>query len=635
MKKWTYILAAISVLAFGISDTGWSVQNPGIGNTRIGSPGIVNPGIRNPAGLSTVPPSSLQDGLVTSPNPFARTGNDAITGNLRGGKSFGAGIPYRSTSSFWGYATSTNEAINLVTVGGPFTRANTLLGPTPDSATLDSFLRNSAGWEDFGTYSGKYGDPQYYVRKYPVTRSAPGLPGVFKPAQSPTARRTPGVYGLEALDARKKALQKQQVPKSPLAMRTTPLTTEEIRQLASGQVRITPMNKPLAGEQYQKQMDRMRLDLMNLRSKKVLPKPPTAEDAEKEDLLSLLPLPGGKRPELDEGRAEIQALLSPIDEPAPEDAKGLPGSDMLQKGALDKLLSSYTQMQPGVMQKPEEGATVITSNLERLADQIANLRRKDSGLGVAEPLQVGVAKTDLRSVAVLGTGLESSRLPGGELPTTGTLPTMPDINKRLTPDITLDQGEETPLTETEKLKNLSDLDVAIRAKQIRGGHKSHESYRQARYEQYLTEAQAQLKQGKFYLAASAFAQASIFDSKKPAALAGRGLALFGAGEYVSSALFLSRAIEMSDEYAWSKIDLAATMGDMDRLEIRIADAEEWLERSCAPELEFVLAYMYYNSGRLEPAKRAIESAEKEMPESKAIKTLKKAIAGAPRPSKKK
>ena len=191
------------------------------------------------------------------------------------------------------------------------------------------------------------------------------------------------------------------------------------------------------------------------------------------------------------------------------------------------------------------------------------------------------------------------------------------------------------LVEVDKLKNLSDQEVAVRAKKIMGKHKTHESFMKARFEQHMAEAQNYLKQGKYYQASNAFAQATIYDSKKPAAMAGRGLALFGAGEYMSSALFLSRAIEMSDQYARSKVDLAATMGDMDKLETRIADAEEWLERSCAPELEFVLAYVYYHSGRLEPAKRAIESAQKEMPNSKAIKTLKEVIDAAPKPPKEK
>ena len=627
MKKWTYVLSVVAVLAFGMSNTGRCVQNPGI---------------RNPADVATVPPSSLNEGLVTSPSPFSRTGNDAMTGNVRGARSFRGGLPYRSSTSFWGGSSSTMETANLVQVGGPLTRANTLLGPTPDAATLDSFLRNSAGWEDFGTYSGKYVAPQYYSRKNTVPTTTPGRSGVFNPTQSRVGTHAPDVFGLEALDAKKNALLEQQAPTSASAK---PLTPQEIALLTSGQTRVRPMNEPLAAEQYRKQMEQIRLELMNLKSQKAVSQPDTAEDTEKQDLLDLLPQPGGKRTGQDAERAEIQNLATPYDrtksldaqakllsemqKTAKEDTKGLE-SDQLSKEALKKLLSSYMQEEPGAIPKTEKGATAIASNLEKLAEQIASLKSKDNAVSVAEPLQVGVKETGADSTVVPGTGLDSSQLPGTELPSI-----TPESYKQLLPDTTQEQGDKITLVEVDKLKNLSDQEVAVRAKKIMGKHKTHESFMKARFEQHMAEAQNYLKQGKYYQASNAFAQATIYDSKKPAAMAGRGLALFGAGEYMSSALFLSRAIEMSDQYARSKVDLAATMGDMDKLETRIADAEEWLERSCAPELEFVLAYVYYHSGRLEPAKRAIESAQKEMPNSKAIKTLKEVIDAAPKPPKEK
>jgi len=109
--------------------------------------------------------------------------------------------------------------------------------------------------------------------------------------------------------------------------------------------------------------------------------------------------------------------------------------------------------------------------------------------------------------------------------------------------------------------------------------------------------------------------------------------LFGAGEYISSALYLSRAIEMSDEYARTRVDLASILGDKDKLESRIADAKESLERSLAPDLELLLAYTYYQMGRLAPAREAIESARKAMPKSVAVQKLKAIIDAAPQPPK--
>ncbi|MBA7714887.1 hypothetical protein ES703_123919 [subsurface metagenome] len=105
-------------------------------------------------------------------------------------------------------------------------------------------------------------------------------------------------------------------------------------------------------------------------------------------------------------------------------------------------------------------------------------------------------------------------------------------------------------------------------------------------------------------------------------------ALFAAGEYMSSALFLSRALEIFPEYARFKIDLVAMVGDRDKLESRIADVEEWLQRSGAPELQFLLGYVYYQMGRLQRAKQVIDAAYEKMPDSPAVIALKRAIDSA-------
>jgi len=97
---------------------------------------------------------------------------------------------------------------------------------------------------------------------------------------------------------------------------------------------------------------------------------------------------------------------------------------------------------------------------------------------------------------------------------------------------------------------------------------------------------------------------------------------------MSSALFLSRALEIFPEYARFKIDLVAMVGDKDKLESRIAEVERWLEISGAPELQFLLGYVYYQMGRLDRAKKAIDAAYEKLPDSPAVIALKKAIDSA-------
>jgi tetratricopeptide (TPR) repeat protein len=200
------------------------------------------------------------------------------------------------------------------------------------------------------------------------------------------------------------------------------------------------------------------------------------------------------------------------------------------------------------------------------------------------------------------------------------------------------QENSSPLDE---LNKLSQADISAKAKRIRGPHASPESFSEAKFNQHIQAAQGHLKAGRYYAAADSFALASIYkldpgeagsDTAQADGLAlcfaGRGHALFAAGEYISSALFLSRALEIAPEYVRAKIDLAAMLGGQGKLESRIADIKEWLGRSGSGRLEFLLGYVYYRMGRLNQAKQAIEAASEKMPGSSAVDTIKKAIDDA-------
>ena len=103
------------------------------------------------------------------------------------------------------------------------------------------------------------------------------------------------------------------------------------------------------------------------------------------------------------------------------------------------------------------------------------------------------------------------------------------------------------------------------------------------------------------------------------------MALFGSGEYLSSALFLARALEIFPEYAKVKIDLVGMIGDKDTVENRILEARDWMDKSDSGELEFLLSYIYYQMDRMEFARQSIEAAVKKMPNSPVVAAMKKAI----------
>jgi tetratricopeptide (TPR) repeat protein len=173
-----------------------------------------------------------------------------------------------------------------------------------------------------------------------------------------------------------------------------------------------------------------------------------------------------------------------------------------------------------------------------------------------------------------------------------------------------------------ELNKLSQAEISAEANRIMGHHRNHESLSGAKFNQHMDEAEEHLKAGRYYRAAGCFSLASVYQPGNPMALAGRGHALFAAGEYVSSALFLSRALTANPEYLLTNVDLAAIVGDENKLAVRIADIEQWLARSGSSQLQFLLGYVYYRTGRMLQAKQVIDAAYEKTPDSPAVQAMK-------------
>jgi len=181
------------------------------------------------------------------------------------------------------------------------------------------------------------------------------------------------------------------------------------------------------------------------------------------------------------------------------------------------------------------------------------------------------------------------------------------------------QKNSSPLDE---LNKLSQADISAEANRIMGRHKSLDSLSESKFNQHMRDAEDHLNAGRYYRAAGSFSLASVYQADNPLALAGRGHALFAAGEYVSSALFLSRALAINPEYLQMRVDLVAMLGDGNKLAGRIADIEQWLARSGSSQLQFLLGYVYYRTGQLLRAKQAIDAAYEKTPESPALQAMK-------------
>ncbi|MHC4565842.1 MAG: hypothetical protein ACYTE3_08780, partial [Planctomycetota bacterium] len=148
MRSWLLMLVMVLLPALGWS-AGFAPRNPAV---------------RNPVGVGTAPVSSYRNGLVTTPVPIDATADLSVTGNLRHGKQFRGNVPYRSTSD----------------VG--LDPGSSSLNSHRGAPSLSSFLRDTAGPEDFGRRSSVgYGARPYYSPAEAGARTVPGGAGVFAP----------------------------------------------------------------------------------------------------------------------------------------------------------------------------------------------------------------------------------------------------------------------------------------------------------------------------------------------------------------------------------------------------------------------------------------------------------------------
>jgi hypothetical protein len=184
-----------------------------------------------------------------------------------------------------------------------------------------------------------------------------------------------------------------------------------------------------------------------------------------------------------------------------------------------------------------------------------------------------------------------------------------------------DSEEKVPSALTSELSKI-DKETA---EALIGVHKSFATQANDKFNYYMRIAEEFLKQGKYYRATDAYTLASIYKPDDPLAYAGRAHALFASGEYMSSAYFLARAIDIFPEYVRFKIDLNAMIPDKDRLESRIIDVKQWIEKTQSAELNFLLAYIYYQLDKSELASEAINIAADKIPDSVSVKALKQAI----------
>ena len=181
--------------------------------------------------------------------------------------------------------------------------------------------------------------------------------------------------------------------------------------------------------------------------------------------------------------------------------------------------------------------------------------------------------------------------------------------------------------ETEKEATI-DLEIDHEtSRAIIGSHGTFENYANAKCSAYIEAADKYLIQGKYYKAADTYALADIYCPDNPKPSWGRGVALFAAGEYLTSADYIEKAISIDNDYATEKIGLSTFIDD-EMLDTRLSNLEKWYHTNGSPRFMLLAAYVYYQRGYYENAQQSLDNIAGQMKDHPSYNAMRRAVAAA-------
>jgi predicted negative regulator of RcsB-dependent stress response len=168
--------------------------------------------------------------------------------------------------------------------------------------------------------------------------------------------------------------------------------------------------------------------------------------------------------------------------------------------------------------------------------------------------------------------------------------------------------------------------ASLRMDKVKGSEIAQLQIKQ--FNQYMKKGEEYMNKGKFYAAADAFETAIFYNSKNALPYLAKSHALFAAGELMSAAFFLQKAITLSPEMAVVPVDLNRLFPNPEKLEQRMADLRRWEERTGQPMLLFLQGYIQLQQKQYEAAKQSLDEAKKNLPENPSIEILLQAVQTA-------
>jgi tetratricopeptide (TPR) repeat protein len=603
------LFISVAVFIAVISRTVWAIEP-------------ATPG--NPTGFSALRPGGVGSGLIRSPNPIDTSGNLVITGNVSGGRHFRDVVPYGAITDF---------------------------GAVTGSSSLDSFLRRSASSEDFGRFAATY--RPFFSPSSTVTTLSPGQVRVSRP---PTMVLGGAAPTSEVTGARLYSSNQQFLPYGGLDLSGGQLRDLRFASFQTGRgvlwiPSISPdirINRPLS--MTLQEVERAILAEVGMPIYQNINRMPGRQEAATgQDAVAQQFPPGEGVPEeqqaglerglMGEGYESSHLKTGEVlerDALRPVGLRGLSSLEGKQRDAKsDARLDVYEHMDQQIAELQKSYEQLIAAEIAKRA------LNSTEGVGESSYLVASRKVTPEPSEAVGREKISSEDSPGsayakGDVARLGSSD-VGTIRSDLEGLASVASGRlaRSTVRVSDAIRAFDKADVSARAKAILGPHRDALAFWDTKFNQHMATAEKYLEEGRFYRSADAYTLALVYKSAEPLAYMGKSHAFLAAGEYMSSALFLSRAVttasEGSDEKDGGIQQLLAASSrllafiDKDTLESRLVDVEQWQQRSGSVELQFLLGYIYYQMGRLEAAREVIDDAYDKMPEASAVVALRRII----------
>lgn len=560
--------------------------------------GYDRPSVPNSVRSATTPLSSYENGLVDTPDPVDNSSDLAVTGNITGGKHFRGGLPYR-----------------------PPTSVDAPLGST----SIDSFMRRTT---PSTTAADLAGTSSYYSPTGTVTG------GSLK--QGLGMARTGEPYPSEYASGAGLRLAPADGTHSEIPMLSP--TTPGSRFEAGWQTSTQPSGS-VTREDYDRQMSQLQERLAQVKADVAQLERSFAAGQELPEST-----PQTNRPDQPPLPDRVTQTTQPM---TPADA--LRRQELLQETA--RLLSAAKGLSDGISQGNDGGlsgmdADMVSGMATDARPRLQLYEEQGPAQGSSEaPLSIdALISPRTREPVAPGTSVNPNELPAVQRvnETTRALERPNALANRSSGYTQLSQmprNEEVPtgyrVLGQKTNSTLSPIDAAtLRAAEARQPTTSPttpslqarvDSSSAQAFERYLQAGKNLMRQGSYHRAAEAFTLAAGYRPNDARAYLGKGQALLATGQYLNSALFIAKAVELDLPSVLQRTDLIQLVGGPDAFVAHFDELDKLIQANGTPELRFLMAYIYYQMDRPQEAKAAIDAAQKQAPTSISIDLLRTAI----------